>query len=335
MKRKYSTFAAIAFSAALTLHLTDQAARFVQESSLFAPPAKSCPYSGQLPVSFLPSGGLGAMIEGEPRGARLVSLMPGHAASRAGLKLGDRITSIDGVRTYGRDSQWSISRLRGKIGTSVRLEIERGEGIWQRSFAVELTRESIDSVSSVYSRVRDGELTLKVLWLDSSTAQQLTNHLSQATREDVNSVVLDLSNVSYGDASAVAECASLFLPQGTTVGYLVSDCSSVKSISPAVTTQGFAVTDQLSAIKVGPYTARGGEMLAKALVDHLGVEVQGEKTAGLGTLDGRTIRSRVNSSGENNFQLLDSRGERIEGRALSPSFWSWSNLMSAVPSGLE
>lgn len=328
----------IALTTALTLHLTDQVARYTQESSLFVPSAVASaqdgPLNGELSTAFLPSGGLGAMIEAEPRGARLVSLMPGHAADKAGLLLGDRIISIDGVSTHGHDAYWMISHLRGKIGTSVLLEVERGDGIWQRSFTLKLTRENIDSRHSVYSRVRDGELTLKVLWLDSSTARQLANHLAQATRGDVTSVVLDLQNVSYGETSAVADCASLFLPKGTSIGYMVSDHNDIKSVSSAITTGGHAMTDQLTAVEVGPYTARTGEMLARALAGNLNIEVRGQATAGLGTLDGRTIRSRVDGDADC-LQLLDNRGRSLDGNPLKPSFWTWSNLLSSVPSGME
>jgi carboxyl-terminal processing protease len=338
VKRKLPTMSVIALSTALTLHLTDQVARYTQESSLFVKPAvastTSCPMNGELSTAFRPSGGLGTLIEAEPRGARLVSVLPGHAAAKAGLQLGDRIVSIDGVSTRGHDVYWMVSHLRGKIGTSVRLEVERGEGLWQRCFTVDLMRENIDVRHSVYSRVRDGELTLKVLWLDSSTAGQLANHLAQATRGDVTSVVLDLQNVSYGDTDAVAECASLFLPKGTPVGYMVSDRQHIKSVSSAITTSGHAMTDQLNAIEVGPYTARAGEMLARALANNLDLEVRGKATAGLGTLDGRTIRSRVYYDGDS-LQLLDSQGRSLDGNPLKPSFWTWSHLLSSVPSGLE
>lgn len=338
MKRKFSsTLAAVALSAAFTLHLTDQAARHVQESSLFLPPAPaSCPMAPLLLESpgQLPSGGLGAMIEAEPRGARIISLLPGHSAAKAGLRLGDRIVAVDGESTLSRSTSWSVQRLRGKIGTPVTLEVERGEGLWQRTFQLTLQRQQLDTSHSVYSRVRDGELTLRILWLDSGTAEQVSEHLAQASRGDVTSVVLDLQHVGHGDASAVADVASLFLPKGSAVGYMVSDRQEVKSVSGPLTTHGYPVTDQLNAVQVGPFTARSGELLARALVDHLGVEVRGAKTAGLGTLDGRTIKSRTATSGGDLF-LLDSQGRSIEGNPLKPSFWSWSHLLSPVPTGLE
>lgn len=337
MKRKSSSLAVMFLSAAFTLQLTDQAARHVQESSWFVQPAREiqCPRMVDAELStYLPSGGLGAMVEAEPRGARLVSLMPGHAAEKAGLKLGDRIISVDGLSTRGQDTSWMVERLRGKIGTAVHLEVERGDGIWQRAFTVSFQRESIDSSHSVYSRIRNGELTLKVLWIDGSTAQQLSEHLAQADRGDVSTVTLDLSNVSYGNVSDVSECASLFLPQGSSIGKVVSSYGTVRAVSSEFVTQGHPMTDQLAAVQVGPYTARAGEMFAKALASHLSVEVRGESSAGLGVIDGRTIRSRVTGRSDH-MELLDSKGKTLEGNPLKPSFWSRSNLLSSVPSILD
>ncbi len=329
--------AVIFLSTAFTLQLTDQAARHVQESSLFVKPAQrvACPGLAQADLSsYLPSGGLGAMIEAEPRGGRLISLMPGHAADKAGLQLGDRIVAVDGVSAQGQDTNWLVSHLRGKIGTTVNLEVERGDGIWQRTFSLNLQRGNIDSSHSVYSRIRDGELTLKVLWIDGSTVGQLSEHLAQATRGDVRSVVLDLRNVSHGSVSDMADCASLFLPQGTNLGKVVSSYGTVRAVSSDIVTNGHPVTDQLTAVEVGPYTARAGEMLAKGLVQNADVEIRGSQSAGLGILDGRTIRSRESAKADR-MELLDSKGRTLEGRPLKPGFWTWSNLLSSVPTVLD
>lgn len=337
MKRKFTSVAVIFLSTAFTLHLTDQAARHIQESSYFVAPTQSAcqsSFSNAYMLGHLPDGGLGAMIEAEPRGGRLVSLIPGHAASKAGLKLGDRITAINGVSTQAQTTPWLVANLRGKIGTTVALEVQRGDGLWQRSFSLDLTRENIDSNHSVYSRVRDGELTIKVLWFDGSTAEQLSRHLNQATREDVSSVVLDLQNVSSGDLEAMTECASLFLPKATSVGYLVTETNQAKTLSAPIKTRGFAVTDQLTAVEVGPYTARTGELLAKSLAENLDIEIRGEATAGLGELDGTTIRSREHGQ-SGTWRLLDSQGQSLDGHPLTPSFWSWSSLLSPTPVGLE
>lgn len=334
MKRKISSLALMFMSMAMTLHLTDRAARCSQE----IPPgpdsqiAERClPYVDSWS---LPSGGIGALIECEPSGVRLVSCLPGHAGDRAGLRVGDRIVGINGQSTTGGNEAWAMSQLRGKIGTKMVLDVERGEGLWQRTFRTHIERANIQTEYSVYSRLRGNELVVKVFWLGPNTAEQLANHLSQIGDQSIDRVVLDLTNVSSGDFKSLQECASLFLPQGTVVGQYASIGEDRSEQLNKVTTVGYPFTDKLTAVKVGPYTARFGEVLARALSDNLDIDVEGDASAGLGTLDGRTIRSRGEAA-DFGTKLYDAKGRSIDGNPLKPGFWTWSNLLSPAGSGIE
>ena len=58
---------------------------------------------------------------------RIVHVYPGGTGDTAGLKEGDRIVSINGTPLEGLTSEVIASQmLRGKVGTRVVLEIERG-----------------------------------------------------------------------------------------------------------------------------------------------------------------------------------------------------------------
>lgn len=334
MKRKISSLALMFLSMALTLHLTDQVVRHSQEvppSGNTLVPERCASY---LDVLALPSGGLGALVECEPAGVRLVSCIPGHAGLESGLKLGDRIIAIDGESTRGCNEAWAVSKLRGKIGTKVVLDVERGDGIWQRSFRTVVERRHIETEYSVYSRLRDNELVIRVLWLGPQTASQLASHLSQMSDSDVDRVVLDLSNLSSGDLNSLQECASLFLPEGTVIGQYATVRSDSPDAQVSLVTKGHRFTDKLTTVQVGPYTARVGELFARSLVDNLIVEVEGRETAGLGTIDGRTIKSRTQAS-RCGMELFDAAGNSIDNNPLRPDFWSWSSLLSPVGSGLE
>lgn len=331
MNRKKISWAALFFGVACSFFIADQATRYLQAPTACTRVASHTGSELGRDWSCLPSGGLGAMIEAEARGVRLVSVIPGNAASKAGLIVGDRIVSIDGVSASDKSPEWMLRSLRGKIGTSVKLDIERGDGIWQRRFKMEVVRQSIDSDHSVYSRIHNGELVIKVLWFDESTASQLVEHLGQLASGRIDSVVLDLQSASYGDVDAAARCASLFLPQNTRLGYVVAPGCSGKDEATAIVTSGFAVTDQLTKVRVGPYTARAGEMLARALTHQLGLEVVGRPSAGLGALSGELIRSYGREEVGTGVQLLDDKGCPIEGNPLRPSFWSWSNLLAPLP----
>jgi carboxyl-terminal processing protease len=321
-------------SMALTLHLTDSALRHAQETTRTAntPVAERCTdYSN---VWALPSGGIGALVECEPKGVRLVTCLPGHAGDLSGLRLGDRIVAIDGEPTAGCNEPWAVSKLRGKIGTKVVLDVERGEGLTQRCFRTELERRHIKTQYSVYSRLRDKELVIRVLWMGPETPQQLAEHLGQINQNEVNNVVLDLTNLSHGDVHSLKECASMFLPEGTLIGYYNQILPNQETQLNELYTQGNQFTDQITSIKIGPYTAKSGEALARALSDNLDLEVTGQATAGLGTLDHRTIRSR-GERGDYGVELFDAQGNRIDGNPMEPDFWSWSNLLAPVKAGLE
>jgi len=330
VKRSLSTLALMFLSMALTLHLTDTAVRHSQEAAVDHSKKVSERCLSYADVLALPSGGLGALVECEPSGVRLVTCLPGHAGSQSGLKVGDRIIAINGESTRGCNEPWAVNQLRGKIGTNVVLDVERGEGIWQRTFRTTVERKNIETEYSVYSRLHEDELVIRVLWLGPETTDQLAKHLSQVNDFQVDRVVLDLSNLSSGDINSLREAASLFLPEET----VVAQYTTFGGKLTPVTTHGHQYTDQLHEVRVGPYTAKVGEAFARALSDNLDVMLTGSETAGLGTIDGRTIRSRA-SKRNVGLELFDAQGQAIDGNPLKPDFWSWSNLLSPVSSGLE
>src|SRR6185503_3681981 len=72
----------------------------------------------------LSRGFIGALTEPEEGGARLISLTPGGPADRAGLRVGDRIVSIDGERVGSPEALHAIlDHLSG--GTRARVAVVR------------------------------------------------------------------------------------------------------------------------------------------------------------------------------------------------------------------
>src|SRR5688572_21228687 len=87
-------------------------------------------------------GGIGIEVTEDKHGIVVVEPLAGSPAARAGLVRGDRIVAIDGItiggRTPGADG---TGRLRGRPGTSVRLDVER-KG-WERARSFVIVREMI------------------------------------------------------------------------------------------------------------------------------------------------------------------------------------------------
>lgn len=73
-------------------------------------------------------GGIGAVLRHRARDSTLevTDVPPRSNAAEAGLRPGDRVVAIDGVATAGLDARTIVQRLRGPVGSTVTLTVERG-----------------------------------------------------------------------------------------------------------------------------------------------------------------------------------------------------------------
>jgi len=73
-------------------------------------------------------GGIGAVLRHRARDATLVveDVPPRGNAASAGLRPGDRVIAIDGDPVAELDARTIVTRLRGPVGSYVRLTVARG-----------------------------------------------------------------------------------------------------------------------------------------------------------------------------------------------------------------
>lgn len=71
-------------------------------------------------------GGIHARMGHSPeRGLRVLEVPPDGPAARAGLAAGDVIVAIDGEQVDGMPPEAIAERLRGEVGSRVRLRLDR------------------------------------------------------------------------------------------------------------------------------------------------------------------------------------------------------------------
>lgn len=93
-----------------------------------SPRGDSLPFPGSRGGAW--PGGIGAVLRHRPGDRRLfIDRAPSEgAAARAGLRAGDEVLSIDGVAVREMDEAALRMRLRGEVGTRVRLGVAQDGG---------------------------------------------------------------------------------------------------------------------------------------------------------------------------------------------------------------
>jgi membrane-associated protease RseP (regulator of RpoE activity) len=82
-------------------------------------------------------GGIHALLAWSPAGVRVVEVPSDSPAERAGLRGDDRLITIDGRPTEGMTSEQVQDRLSGEVGSTVTLEVLRGD----KELELYITRE--------------------------------------------------------------------------------------------------------------------------------------------------------------------------------------------------
>jgi len=134
--------------------------------------------------------GLQIVLDKERHVPMVVTPIRGSPAAQAGIQSQDRIVAIDGVSTVGMDMDTAASRMRGPVGTSVVLTLERGEQRWQ----VTLARQRV-SLPSVTWELRPGGIGyIQLSQFSANSAAEMAQAIRSLEAQGVRGYVLDLRN---------------------------------------------------------------------------------------------------------------------------------------------
>jgi C-terminal processing protease CtpA/Prc len=90
-------------------------------------------------------GGIGVKIEVSPNFIIINEIAPGLPADKAGLKKGDMIIAIDGIKCSAMREGEGLLRLRGPVNSKVTLTISRGEN--EKPFDIVVVRGDLSKAA--------------------------------------------------------------------------------------------------------------------------------------------------------------------------------------------
>jgi carboxyl-terminal processing protease len=261
--------------------------------SEYIDPAEAAEFDKILNQEF---GGIGIEVAPDPTTNRpqVISPIAGSPAYKAGILAGDIITKIDGQPTRGMKYADAAARIRGPIGDTVQLTIER-TGQANPIDLPPIRREMIN-VDSVLGDTRNanggwnfllpGESKIGYVRITSfgqHTLGELKAALEQLKSQGMQGLILDLRDNPGGllRPAAVGVC-DLFLPEGK---HIVSTRGRNGQIQQQYEAGGGTkFLDFPLVVLMNRYSASASEIVAACLQDDGRATVVGERSYGKGTV---------------------------------------------------
>ncbi len=260
-------------------------------------------------------GGLGIQVTMEAGFVKVISPIDDTPAYRAGVKSGDFITHLEGKPVQGLTLSQAVDRMRGKIGTSIKLTIRR-KGVTE-PFDIKITRAVI-KLDSVSSRLEKNIGYLRIKSFNEQTSTGLKKAMGKfhdQLGKKLVGLILDLRNNPGGLLDQAVSVSDAFLERGEIV--------STRSRAPEDTQRYNAKPGDLAhglplVVLINGGSASASEIVAGALQDHRRAIVLGTRSFGKGS-----VQTIVPLSGHGAMRLTTARyftpsGRSIQAKGIDP-----------------
>ncbi len=217
------------------------------------------------------TGGIGVYITGNGRYVEVANTVPGSPADKAGIKAGDVIIEIDGESMISKGSDYLSARLRGKIGTEVKVTVLRDD----EEIEFVIVRSEITQNTVNYGMFTDDVAYLQILSFSSSTDGEVDAALAAIDGLGAKKIIIDLRNNTGGYVDSAVNIAKKFVPEGLIVTHNMKLGDQKIEYRSDLKTKKYELVTL-----VNDYTASAAEILASALQESGASKLVGRQTFG-------------------------------------------------------
>ncbi len=215
--------------------------------------------------------GIGVQVIQDGDYVLVLKPFPGSTALQAGILPGDKIFEVDGINVVGQKLDDVVSKVKGTVGTKVKLGILR---LGSKRY-IEVVRAKI-SVPSVSSYIRGDIGYIRIDSFTETTSMGVNEALSSFDKKKITKVVLDLRNNGGGLVDAAVSVAQNFVPKGVITTLKFKDPSQ----KDTTYTSSLEKLKYKVAVLVNQNSASASEILTGAIKDTKAGVVIGTKTFG-------------------------------------------------------
>lgn len=206
----------------------------------------------------------------------VISPIKDTPAHKAGILPGDIITKVDGVSYTGEQLTEASNKIKGEIGTSVKLEVLR-DG---KTIEFEVIRENI-KINHVESKVLEKNIGyIEFNSFDEGCSDEFKEKLEQLKEKNITSLIIDIRNNGGGLVTEALEIADFIIEKDATL-LITTDKKEKEEIEKA---KNDPIINVPVVLLTNSSSASASEILAAALKDNNKATIVGEKTYGKGVI---------------------------------------------------
>ena len=227
-------------------------------------------------------GGLGIQVTMDKGVVKVISPMDDTPAHAAGILADDYITHLDGQPVRGMTLSEAVDKMRGKVGTKIKLTIVR-ENV-EKPIEVEITREII-KLTSVKFKAQGDVGYIRITQFNGQAFAGLTDAIEKLEEEigedKIKGYILDLRSNPGGQLDQSIAVADTFLDQGEIVSTRGRNKEEVKRYYSRA---GDLAKGHPLIVLINGGSASASEIVAGALADHHRATLVGSKSFGKGSV---------------------------------------------------
>ncbi len=265
-------------------------------------------------------GGLGIEITIRGKFITIIAPIPGSPAEKAGILPDDIIVKINDSSTEGITIADAVKRLRGELGSSVKLTLWRPKTNEFKDYQLKRETILIKSVPPTHA-LPDHIGYIRITQFQENTGKDFTAAMDNLVKQGVTAVVLDMRNNPGGLLEEAVAVAESFLKSGQMVVYTHGRNADQNMEYPA-RKPGADRYKMPLVVLVNRGSASGSEIVAGALQDWRRGVILGENSFGKASVqsvipvrDGCAVRLTI-------AKYFTPKGRSIDGNGIEPDVMS-------------
>ncbi len=222
--------------------------------------------------------GIGVYIFGLRDGEVIVQPIDGLPAARAGMKPGEVVDSVDGLKIRGLPLDQVQTMIRGPQYSTVRLTTHEYDHA-NVLHTYTIVRDKVQ-VPTVHAKMEDGFDYIRLSDFGETSADEIKRALLDGKAKHARGYILDLRDNGGGFVESAVKISSYFIAQGPIVSTIARDGSKTVSEAEGTAIPGLSPL----VVLVNKYTASASEITAGAIEDYHVGTILGTKSFGKGVV---------------------------------------------------